>query len=188
VVRRLTENATCWHNRAPKPLVQKRSQILQRSCSTRKLGEKKPCSPARKTCQMMTDACRNLPVASCPRATHRKSKTPPKSAQNASFHSVRKPRQPGQRDIRGSSKHVLLRTVAPVSQGYALYANNGTYNRPALVLFKVNVCVVGGFPFNLVLLTRTRMLITIDQPVAPVAMQTGFSSCIAAKVCFRDVP
>jgi hypothetical protein len=69
----------------------------------------------------------------------------------------------------------------PSHKAFVVYANNRTYNRPALILLEVNVCVVGGFPFNLVLLTRARILITIDQPVEPVAMQAGFSSCIAAK-------
>ena len=68
--------------RKPLVRVQRRSQILQCPCSARKLGEKKPCSPGRETCQMMTDACRNLPVASVLGPSSKKQTSPPKSAQN----------------------------------------------------------------------------------------------------------
>jgi hypothetical protein len=47
----------------------------------------------------------------------------------------------------------------------------------------MDVCVVGGFPVNLVLLARTRILITIDQPTELATMQPASLSCIAAKVC-----
>ena len=76
------------------------------------------------------------------------------------------------------------RAVASVSQGCVVYANNGTHSRPALALLEMDVCVVGGFSLALLLLAMTRTLISIDQPPALVAMQAGFSSCIAAKVCF----
>jgi hypothetical protein len=68
-----------------------------------------------------------------------------------------------------------------------VYASSGTYNRPALAVLKVNVCVVGGFPLNLVLLTRTRISITIDQPVALVAMHAGFS-LMHSREMLQDVP
>jgi hypothetical protein len=66
---------------------------------------------------------------------------------------------------------LLSRELASVSQGCAVYVNNGIHNRPALALLEVKVCVVGGFPFNLVILTGSRVLITIDQPCELIAMQ-----------------
>lgn len=153
----------------------------------RKLGEKQPCSPGRKTCQMMTDACRNLPVSSCPRASHQKSKTNPKPGTETvrpqrSKSPVNQVRHSERLEMMFSSEQWL-----PLHKAVYVYASSGTYNRPGLAVLKVNVCVVGGFPLNLVLLTRTRISITIDQPVALLAnlpCTPASLSCIAAK-CFR---
>jgi hypothetical protein len=76
----------------------------------------------------------------------------------------------------------------PFHKAVCGYANNGTYNRPALALLEMDVCVVGGFPLNLALLTRTRILMTIDQPVTLVVMQAGFSLMHSRESMLEDVP
>lgn len=181
----LIEDVTNWHIRVQRPLVQGRSQILQRPRFVRKLGEKKPCSPARKN---MSDDDRCSPEPSRSLLSSGLSTKKQESAQVTSLHSDGVPRQPDQRDTRSGWKHVVLRAVAPVSQGCGVYANNGTHSRPALALSEVDVCVVGGFPFNLVPLARTQILMTIDQPPKLAVLQPASLLCIAAKVCFRTHP
>jgi hypothetical protein len=181
-VRRLTENDTCWHNRLRKKALGTKAESDPSSSLFRSHawgGETMfPSS------HNLSDDGRCLPEPSCPRASPTEKHDALDSAQSTRY-------RPSKAPFTWSEGHSRRQETCPPpssgfrSQGCVVYANNGTHNRPALALLEMDVCVVGGFPFALVLLTMTWTLISIDQPPALAAMQAGFSSCIAAKVCFR---
>jgi hypothetical protein len=107
VVRTLTEaTQTYWHIRVRRNHGTRRSQTLH--FHSQALREKKPCPEARKRCQMMTDACRNLPAIFLSSGLSTKSKATTKSAPSTFCTQFRRPRRPGQRAIRSGWKHVFL--------------------------------------------------------------------------------